>query len=132
MYQDVRIASLTRRSMYIVHRYLRAYCQVKSASSTTSFPQNTSKAPTCTLNSSFSPLAWLALKVLIDLCPSKLADDLNHQSGVLSQTTTATILPDDDLLQGVAGEIVGTGADGTTYVISGSLSGVRATGMYSH
>lgn len=55
--------------------------------------------------------------------------------GVLSQTTAAIFPGDQDRLDGVeglAGEIAGTGADGTTYIISLSVSGVAATGWYSH
>ena len=51
--------------------------------------------------------------------------------GALGETT-ATIFPGDGGEGGgvtsLHGQIVGTGAQGTTYVISGQVSGVQATG----
>ena len=51
-------------------------------------------------------------------------------TGVLSQTTIATIYPGDITSDGnLRGEIIGTGADGTTYRIAATVSGVVATGL---
>lgn len=48
-------------------------------------------------------------------------------TGVLSQTTIETIIPDS--ITGTAhGEIIGTGTDGTTYRISETVSGLAITG----
>lgn len=53
-------------------------------------------------------------------------------TGVLSQTTIATIYPGDITSDGnLRGEIIGTGADGTTYRIAATISGVVATGLWN-
>lgn len=67
-------------------------------------------------------------------CHTERADSDYLLPGVLSQTT-ATIFPGDGGdgatgIDGIGGEIAGTGADGTTYIISVSISGVLATGAH--
>ena len=57
---------------------------------------------------------------------TKVIDQL---TGAMAQTTTATIFPGDpDEVDNLQGHIAGTGADGTTYVVSGVVSDQTATG----
>ena len=54
------------------------------------------------------------------------------EKGIHAQLTTMNIFPGDpNLYKDLRGEIIGVGAEGTTYVISGSLSTAPVTGMYS-